>query len=55
MTEVVCPWCGEPSTIDADLEDDESTMDCPVCCRPWFVRVRDGSDGPEVTVSAEGG
>ena len=55
--EVVCPYCGEPSTIsvDAGEEDDEFVQDCPVCCRPWKVSIKIRRDGSvEVTVGAEG-
>ena len=56
--EVVCPVCGEPSTItlDSDDPDQEFGQDCPVCCRPWTVRVHLDPDGrPVVQVSLEGG
>ena len=55
--EVTCPVCGEPSTISvtAEEEDEEFVQDCPVCCRPWQVRVKVRRDGSvEVSVSAEG-
>jgi len=55
--EVVCPYCGESSTIsiDAGEEEEEFVQDCPVCCRPWKVRVRIRRDGSaDVTVGAEG-
>lgn len=55
--EVLCPACGEPSTVtlDSDDEEQEFGQDCPVCCRPWTVRVRLEPDGrPEVRVSLEG-
>jgi hypothetical protein len=55
--EVVCPCCGEPSTVSVTPgeEDEEFVQDCPVCCRPWTVRVKIRRDGTaEVTVGAEG-
>ena len=57
VVEVACPCCGEPSTITLDPGEEESefVQDCPVCCRPWTVRIRTGRDGrPEVSVEAEG-
>jgi len=34
--EVRCPWCGEPTSIAADLSGEERVFveDCVVCCRP---------------------
>ena len=55
--DVLCPYCGERSTIaiDPGEEDAEFVQDCPVCCRPWTVRVRFRSDGSaDVTVGADG-
>jgi uncharacterized Zn finger protein len=55
--DVTCPYCGEPSTIavGAEEEDEEFVQDCPVCCRPWQVRVKVRRDGSaDVSVSAEG-
>jgi hypothetical protein len=43
-----CPYCGEPVTLALDPgsgEDQEYVEDCPVCCQPWVVSVRYGSDG----------
>jgi hypothetical protein len=57
IVDVVCPYCGEPSTISVvpGEEDDEFVQDCPVCCRPWKVRVRYRRDGSaDVSVGAEG-
>ena len=54
--EVFCPYCGELSTISVGPgeEDEEYVQDCPVCCRPWKVRVRTRSDGSaDVTVGPE--
>ena len=55
--DVSCPYCGEPSTISVrpGEEDEEWVQDCPVCCRPWKVRVKYRRDGTaDVTVGAEG-
>jgi hypothetical protein len=55
--DVFCPYCGEPSTISVTPgeEDEEFVQDCPVCCRPWKVRVRIRRDGSaDVTVAPEG-
>ena len=54
--EVRCPAYGEPSTITLDSGDEEQefVQDCPVCCRPWTVRVRLDPDGrPDVRVALE--
>ena len=55
--EVSCPYCGESSTVSVsgEEEDEEFVQDCPVCCRPWKVRIRVRRDGSaDVTVAAEG-
>ena len=55
--EVFCPYCGEPSTLAVGIgeEDEEYAQDCPICCRPWKVRVRYRPDGSaDVTIGAEG-
>jgi Cysteine-rich CPXCG/Domain of unknown function (DUF309) len=43
-----CPYCGERVTVQADalgVPEETYVEDCPVCCRPWTVRVtRDGSE-----------
>lgn len=53
---VVCPYCGEASSIALDPgsgASQEYVEDCPVCCQPWTVRVHyDGSGAPHVTASA---
>lgn len=45
--QITCPHCGErfetladPSTGDADYVED-----CPVCCRPIWLRLQAGHDG----------
>lgn len=38
-----CPYCGEPVELLVDpggARRQEYVEDCPVCCRPWTVRVR---------------
>jgi len=55
--EVTCPYCGEPSTLALEEEGEESefVQDCPVCCRPWTVRVRTRRDGSvDVSIGGEG-
>lgn len=44
-----CPYCGEECELLVDLAGGSRQSyveDCPVCCRPWQVRV---------TIDAEGG
>lgn len=55
--DVTCPYCGESSTVSVTPgeEDEEFVQDCPVCCRPWTVRVKFRRDGSaDVSVGAEG-
>src|SRR3989449_7267104 len=45
---VVCPHCGEANELGLDPGGgplQEYVEDCQVCCRPWRVTVRYGSDG----------
>lgn len=47
-TIVVCPHCGEENAVALDPgggSTQEYVEDCQVCCRPWRVTVRYGSDG----------
>ncbi len=40
----LCPYCAEPVAIALDLEQSKGTQyveDCPVCCNPWTVIVRE--------------
>ncbi|HLF93122.1 MAG TPA: CPXCG motif-containing cysteine-rich protein [Planctomycetota bacterium] len=56
LIEVTCPYCGEPSSLVLEEEEEEAefVQDCPVCCRPWTVRVRARRDGSfDVSVGAE--
>ena len=52
-----CPYCGERVVVQLDPGSgarQEYVEDCPVCCRPWRVRVRYASDGSaSVELSAE--
>jgi hypothetical protein len=46
--EVACPYCGEWSWVRLDPGSGPRQAyveDCPVCCRPWEVRVRYWADG----------
>jgi Cysteine-rich CPXCG len=46
--EVVCPYCGERNEVGVDPgggASQEYVEDCQVCCRPWRVTLRYGSDG----------
>ena len=46
--EVACPHCGETSSVALDPGGgtiQEYVEDCPVCCRPWRVRVQYQPDG----------
>ena len=48
MSDFVCPHCGEHVSISVDAgggDDQEYVEDCPVCCRPWHVRVTFDRDG----------
>ncbi len=38
----LCPYCGEQVEVAADAlgaASETYVEDCPVCCRPWVVRV----------------
>lgn len=40
-----CPYCGEPVLVSVEAQLVDGAMyveDCPVCCRPWEVRVSGG-------------
>jgi cysteine-rich CPXCG protein len=54
---VRCPVCGETSEISVDPSGgaaQDYVEDCPVCCRPWKVRVTlDEWGDPEVSVTPE--
>lgn len=45
---VFCPYCNQPVEIGLDPGGGASQRfveDCEVCCQPWEVTVRYGSDG----------
>lgn len=51
-----CPYCGERVTVQADavgVSDETYVEDCPVCCRPWTVRVTRAGNEVEVTLGRE--
>jgi predicted metal-dependent hydrolase len=51
-----CPYCGEPVAVEVDAElagGAEYVEDCPVCCHPWTVVIRD--DAGRVFVGLERG
>ena len=42
-----CPYCGEAVEVEVDAHGparERYTEDCPVCCRPWDVRVSRGEE-----------
>jgi hypothetical protein len=50
-----CPYCGETVEVEVDAHgpaNERYTEDCPVCCRPWDVRVRRSAEQDD---DAEGG
>lgn len=55
--EVTCPFCGEASALEVEAgagRVQEFVHDCPVCCRPWHVRVtvrRDGTAEADISGS----
>ena len=57
--EAECPYCGE--TVEVALDPgsgprQEYVEDCPVCCRPWQVRVQYAEDGTaDVTLDVSDG
>lgn len=45
---VLCPYCGELGEIEVDPSGGRHQAyeeDCPVCCRPWQVRVKIDGEG----------
>lgn len=52
-----CPYCGAPVVLRLDPGSgarQDYVEDCPVCCRPWRVRLRYAPDGSaDVTLTAE--
>lgn len=54
--ETTCPFCGEPTEIDVEVDLEDASpgahtfvQDCDVCCRPISVRLRIGADGSAQT------
>lgn len=48
LAEVSCPYCDEPVEVLIDEgggEQQDYIEDCPVCCQPWQVDVRQGPTG----------
>ena len=46
--QAMCPYCGEWTLLRLDPGSgprQRYVEDCPVCCRPWDVRVVYGGDG----------
>jgi len=52
LTEVQCPYCGEPIEIavDTSVLSQEYIEDCQVCCRPITMRV--AIEGEALSVEA---
>jgi predicted metal-dependent hydrolase len=51
-----CPYCGERVTVQADavgVPEETYVEDCPVCCRPWTVRVSRSGDAVDVLLGRE--
>jgi len=52
-----CPYCWKRVRLQLDPgggSRQDYVEDCPVCCRPWLVRVRYASDGSaDVTLGRE--
>ena len=43
-----CPYCGEAVDVWVDIgggTQQRYVEDCPVCCRPWDVRIYSDEDG----------
>jgi hypothetical protein len=53
-SEIQCPYCGEPITVEIDTSVASQTYieDCSVCCRPIEIRVS-CDDGELSSLSAE--
>ncbi|MFI5229197.1 MAG: CPXCG motif-containing cysteine-rich protein [Gemmatimonadales bacterium] len=48
---VVCPYCGEESSVGLDPgggATQDYIEDCPVCCQPWHVTLHYRGDGTAV-------
>lgn len=56
LAPAVCPYCGEPVELLVDPGSgsrQEYVEDCPVCCRPWWVRVTYDGGEPRVELGTE--
>jgi hypothetical protein len=45
---LACPYCGEMVEVEIDESGGSRQSyveDCPVCCRPWEVRVTQDQEG----------
>jgi hypothetical protein len=51
-----CPYCGETVEVEVDLHGptrEKYVEDCPVCCRPWSVKVQRTDEGLDVELSRD--
>jgi hypothetical protein len=59
LSDLTCPWCGEPADIFVDSgggEHQSYVEDCAVCCRPCVITVQPADDPegePVVTIDRE--
>lgn len=54
--EVRCPYCGEPAEVDLEAFGpgaETYVEDCPVCCRPWTVRISREAGEAYVTLARD--
>ncbi len=52
----LCPYCAEPVALEVDFELSQGAQyveDCPVCCNPWTVIVRE--EGGKVSIELRRG
>ena len=55
---LACPYCGEPADLQVEASgpsSEEYVEDCPVCCRPWTVRVSRSDKGASVSLDRSDG
>jgi hypothetical protein len=51
-----CPYCAEPVAVEVDFElqgGAQYVEDCPVCCNPWTVTVRE--EGGQIAIVLQRG
>ena len=51
-----CPYCGEGVQLQAEpfgAAEESYVEDCPVCCRPWTVRINRAGGALLVTLARE--